>query len=158
MADAPAPAPSTPLTDIDRLILGVVQGHDPERVARAMGLDEVRIHPAVAEARRRLTIAADYNRDEQLGTAIKRLNDCYCRAMSVNELRIAVQSQKELNRIMDLYGAVAQSAATSDGEPDPQLTAVRGHLAPLGLGNESTSTEELARLAVAEIVKLRHGR
>jgi hypothetical protein len=148
-------------TIADHLILALVTGLDPERAARSLGVGPDQIGPMVAEARRRLTLAAEFNRDEQLGTAIARLNECYSKASKDKDVRTCVQAQKELNRLLDLYRStttVTAGSAGADQAAAQELASVRAHLLPLKLAGEAsdqTGTPELARLAVNEIVTLR---
>jgi hypothetical protein len=114
---------------------------------------------AIAEARLRILIAARWQRDEQLGTALVRLNDIYRRALSAQDAKTALAVQKELNRLLDLYRPAAKPppAAPGDRPSSPaavdEMAAARAHLAPLGLGNESTPLAELCRLAVLRILR-----
>lgn len=140
----------------DRLLLGIVAGVAPDKVARHLGVPEREIESVIAEAKRRLTVAADYNRIEQLGTSISRLNDCYSRALNAKDIKTAVAVQKELNRLMDLYRPSSRSSEPDGAASAVELVAVRSHLAPLKLSPDTASTEEMARMAVAEIVRLRH--
>lgn len=144
------------ITPSDRLLLAIVSGLEGEVAARKIGIPDDQIRKAINQVRRRLTLAADYNRDEQLGTAIKRLNECYSRAYGENDVKTCVNVQKELNRLMDLYRTAAAPAETSV-KVDGELRAVREILAPLFLKrlDDGVKTQELARLAVCEIMSQR---
>jgi len=50
----------------------------------------------VGEARKRITVAADYARDEQIGVAFMRLNDLYSKSVVAQDYRTALAAQKEL--------------------------------------------------------------
>ena len=56
----------------------------------------------VAEARKRITVAADYTRDEQIGRAVMRLDDLYAKSIAGQDIRTALQAQREGN--WALYG------------------------------------------------------
>lgn len=114
------------------------------------------------QARRKLTLAADYNRDEQLGTAVTRLNDIYARAIRAQDIKTGLVAQKELNKLLDLYRMTPEHAgdATEGEDSGPQqaeLDAIRGHLLPLNLAEASYPLREHARIA-AEIVRDHTGR
>lgn len=51
---------------------------------------------------------------------------------------------------------VARACGVPEAEIGVELAAVREHLVPLNLAPSDTSTQELARLAVSEIVSLKH--
>jgi hypothetical protein len=144
----------------DKLVLAIVQGMNAERVAAGLGVAPEDVPRVVDEARRKLTLAADYNRDEQLGTAISRLNELWGKAMRPAEgapadVRTAVAVQKELNRLLDLYRPPSRNAGDANAGAAEELAAVRAYLAPLKLAAEATATAELARLAVSELMELR---
>ena len=104
----PAPTPGMPGLR-DRLVLLLTNGMSVEAAEGycvrqgAMDLDTAR--RTVAEARQRITVAADYARDEQLGKAVMRLEDLYGRAIRERDARTALQAQRELNRLLNLHGA-----------------------------------------------------
>jgi len=143
---------------LNHIHLMLVSGLSIEAV-RSAAIARLRMDPAEAdaaihEARLRLTLAADYHRDEQLGLAISRLNECYAKSLASGDLKTCVQVQRELNRLLRLY---EQPMPTdTDGEP-PEVVEARAHLANLGLGGPDTPLPELARLAAQEIVRLRSG-
>jgi len=145
---------------VDKVVLLLIAGHPPDAIRNAaranLGMAPDKVEPVIQEARRRLTLAAEYSRDEALGTAITRLNDCYKMAATDRDAKTAVQCQRELNRLLDLYrpaeidpGSLAPAAAED-------LAAVREYVEPLGLGDDDTNTAELVRLAVDELVRLRN--
>ncbi len=73
----------------DRLVLLLTNGMSIEAAegycTRQGGMDADAARQAVAEARKRLTIAADYARDEQLGKAVMRLDDLYAKRIADRE-------------------------------------------------------------------------
>ena len=70
---------------IERVLLWMVSGlsgADLETACVAkLDVDPSLVKDVIAEARKRLTLAAEYNRDELLGTALTRLNDLYSRCI-----------------------------------------------------------------------------
>ena len=151
---------------IDKVLLLMVSGlSQAELTAACIGKLEVapeETASVIAQARRKLTLAADYNRDEQIGTAVTRLNDIYARAIRAQDIKTGLVAQKELNKLLDLYRMTSEHAAeTNDGEesgpPQAELDAIRGHLLPLNLAEASYPLREHARIA-AEIVRDHAGR
>lgn len=138
----------------DRIILGIVAGLPAERVARSVGVPEAEIDSAVKAARRKLTLAAEHHRDEQLGIAITRINECYAQSKAVKDVKQQIAAQKELNRLLDLYRPV-ESNQPIDDRAAAELSAIRAYLAPLDLAPQTSATVELARLAAAEIMHAR---
>ena len=148
------PAGSDPL--IEDLLLQLVRGCSADQAER-LAIKRLDVDPQVAgllvtEARRRLTIAADYSRDEVLATGIERLNAIYQAGLDQDDLRTSLAAQKELHKLFALYHPLMPGAASPPGEQIEELEAVRAHLEALDLGNEVTATEELARRAAAEII------
>jgi hypothetical protein len=80
---------------------------------------------ALAAARRRLTIAADYNRDEELGIALRRCHDLYAAAMEMSDPKAALAAEKERARLLGLAAPPAAESAdpeTSDTDRPPTPT------------------------------------
>lgn len=157
---APKP-PSPPPRDLGPVLLLLVTMQSAAKV-RAVCVEKLEIPDAevdgvLADARRRLTVAADFHRDEEVGRALVRLGDLYERSLRVQDVKTALAAQKELNKLLDLY-AGAPPAGGEDyhagGQAAADLAAVRQHLAPLGLGGDDDSTVELARLAVEKLIHL----
>ncbi len=97
-----------------------------------------------------------YARDEQLGKAVRRLDDLYAKSIAAQDTRTALQAQRELNRLLSLYSA-ADSDKTQSGESDDgdeaarRLALVASYLLPLRLTDEKYPVEEYARLAAEEL-------
>ena len=152
---------------IDRVLLWMVSGlagADLETACVAkLDVDPAHVKAVIAEARKRLTLAAEYNRDELLGTALTRLNDLYSRCIRAGvdgngpNLAKALDVQRELNRLTGLYrpaslGSYAEAGQFS--EAAEELEAVGEHLLPLALTSESYPLREHARLAAQRIAEL----
>jgi hypothetical protein len=145
---------------LDKVTLLLVSGLSDNAATDAcvdkLGVDPQDAVDAVAEARQRITIAADYHRDEQLGTAILRLQDLYVRAIKVQDVKTALAAQKELNKLLRLYaGATADGTGPDAAEATADLLAIRAHLSGLDLGSPETPTVELVRLAAALVLQAR---
>ncbi len=150
---------------IERVLLWMVYGlagADLESACVAkLDVDPSQVRSVIAEARKRLTLAAEYNRDELLGTALTRLNDLYSRCIrtagegSGPNLAKALDVQREINRLTGLYRqpslAGMDSGSTESGE---ELAAVGEHLFPLALAGENYPLREHARLAAQRITEL----
>ncbi len=116
------PKKSEPQTSkVDAVLLLMVSGltqADLEAAAiEKLGIDASDVVAVIAAARRRLKDAADFDQAERLGEAIVRLTDIYARCVRSQDLRTALQAQKELNRLLDLHG----SRAAKSGDVDPHL-------------------------------------
>jgi len=124
------------------------------------GMRSAEAKQLVAKARARITVAADYVRDEELGKAVLRLEGLYGKSLVKGDVRTALQTQRELNRLLGLYGPLAENGAEGVEEAKQQETArqlelVAGYLLPLELTDGSYPVEEHARLAAAFIQKSR---
>lgn len=108
----------------------------------------------VGEARKRITVAADYTRDEQFGRAIMRLDDLYAKSMAAKDTRTALQAQRELNRLLSLYSPRESPHTPEAGDlvsMRKQLDLIAGHLLPLKLADPQYPLEEHARLAAERL-------
>ena len=150
---------------IERVLLWMVSGlagADLESACIAkLDVDPANVKAVIGEARKRLTLAAEYNRDELLGTALTRLNDLYSRCIRAGadgagpNLAKALDVQRELNRLTGLYRQPSL-AGLDDGssETAEELAAVGEYLLPLALTSESYPMREHARLAAQRIAEL----
>ena len=150
---------------IERVLLWMVYGlagADLESACVAkLDVDPSQVRAVIAEARKRLTLAAEYNRDELLGTALTRLNDLYSRCIrtagegSGPNLAKALDVQREINRLTGLYLQPRLAGMDSgSSEAGEELAAVGEHLFPLALANENYPLREHARLAAQRIAEL----
>jgi hypothetical protein len=124
-------------------------------------VDPTQVKTVIAEARKRLTLAAEYNRDELLGTALTRLNDLYSRCIRAGgdgvgpNLAKALDVQREINRLTGLYRPPSLAGMDpGGGEAVEELEAVGEYLLPLALTSESYPMREHARLAAQRISEL----
>lgn len=109
----------------------------------------------VAEARKRITVAADFARDEFLGKAVLRLDDLYAKSIAGQDHRTALQAQRELNRLLSLYATGEQGPAAPDIDArqlSQRLALIADYLLPLKLTDERYPVEEHVRVA-AEIIR-----
>ncbi len=150
---------------IERVLLWMVSGlagADLETACVAkLDVDPASVKAVVAEARKRLTLAAEYNRDELLGTALTRLNDLYSRCIRAGadgngpNLAKALDVQREINRLTGLYRSASLAGVVGcASETDEELEAVGEYLLPLALAGEGYPLREHARLAAQRITEL----
>jgi hypothetical protein len=152
---------------VDKVVLLLVSGVSAE-AAEVACLEKLKLtradaKAAIIDARRRITIAADYNRTEEIGTAYIRLHDLYKRSLNVQDVKTALAAQKELNKLLDLYTALRadELEEATEGEMGErgiaaaELAAVREHLLPLELAPEDYPIAEHARIA-ADLIRKRH--
>ncbi len=153
---APPGAPGSVVRD--RVVLLLINGMSPESaqgycLQQGVAPDEAR--QIVAEARKRITVAADYTRDEQIGRAVMRLDDLYAKSIAGQDIRTALQAQRELNRLLDLYAGSGRSDAGGGedaAELRRQVELIASYLLPLKLADEQYPVEEHARVA-AELIR-----
>jgi hypothetical protein len=144
----------------DRIVLLLINGMSSDAATGfciQQGVSPDQVGQIVEDARKRITVAADYTRDEQLGKAVMRLEDLYAKSMAGQDIRTALQAQRELNRLLSLY-ADARRADTTDDDSDTailrkQLELIAAYLVPLKLADASYPVEEHARLA-AEMIRI----
>jgi hypothetical protein len=141
----------------DRIVLLLVNGMSAEAAeafAVQGGADPQDAKQIIADARKRITVAADYTRDEQIGRAVMRLDDLYAKSIAGQDTRTALQAQRELNRLLDLYAGSSRSEGGGDDAADlrRQLGLIAGYLLPLRLADEHYPVEEHARMA-ADLIR-----
>ena len=154
----PPPVPGIALIDQTVTLLVTLRSHSDVLAALTgdAGFPEQLARDALTAARERLVIIAAYDKPEQLGTAIARLQGLYASSLANPDVRPALAVQKEINRLLGLASPMAPDAPAAGDHHDAaaELAAVREYLDPLELGFESTPTSELARRAVAELIRL----
>lgn len=152
----------TPQALKDRVILLLINGMSNEAAEgfcaqQGQAADQAR--SIVADARKRITVAADYTRDEQIGKAVMRLEDLYAKSMAGQDIRTALQAQRELNRLLSLYADARRLDSPEDDAEAPDLRRkvdlLSAYLLPLKLADPAYPVEEHARIA-AEVIRL-HG-
>jgi len=145
---------------IERVLLWMVSGLAGAELETAcvakLDVDPAHVKAVIAEARKRLTLAAEYNRDELLGTALTRLNDLYSRCIRTQNEAKALDVQREINRLTGLYrpAALLGGDDSGGGESSEELAAVAEQLLPLTLASETYPLREHARLAAQRITQL----
>ena len=151
------PPPENVETDLDAVILLMISGQSDaqlrETIPAATGrpLDRRILDQMIGDARRKITLAADYARDEQIGIAIKRLNDLYRRSLKGQDYKTGISCQKELNKLMGLYQISEAETPDEPSETDETLDQIRAHLIPLALAPDDYPLAEHARIAAERI-------
>ncbi|HUU59386.1 MAG TPA: hypothetical protein VMZ50_07575 [Phycisphaerae bacterium] len=142
----------------DRIVLLLTNGMTVEAAeaycASNLRMDAETARLTVQDARGKITVAADYARDEQVGTAVMRLNDLYAKSIAGRDTRAALQAQRELNRLLALYSPKDDGDGDGDqgGDAGARLALIASYLIPLGLAADTYPVEEHARIA-AEILR-----
>ena len=117
-------------------------------------IDEAKANALIGEAVLKVRLASEWERDEQAGLMMIRLNEIYAEARGGGLLKEALAAQKELNRVLGLHkSAGATEGGQGGAEAQGELDAARGYLEPLALAPEGTPVSELARLAVAKLAR-----
>lgn len=159
---------------ISSSILGLVRGLSDEQLIAQVMRHKIPRDDAgmiIADAKKRIQLTADFNRNEQLGLAIKRLNRILELSMPSGEqgdelhdeiksdLPVAIRAQVELNKLLKLH----EVPAGNSGDPDEpgsdrgdELERVRAHLSGvLDEVPDDYPVSELARIA-ADRVRAAH--
>lgn len=143
---------------IDRCVVLLTGGRRPGQVVEYLerqGVESESAGEAVQAARDRIVKSAEFDRDEKLGTAIRRLEDLYSKSIvgPNKDVRTALQAQKELNRLLSLGGPGGDGG--DGGDAVGRLDLIASYLLPLELTDARYPIEEHARVAAEEIHKHR---
>ena len=145
---------------VETMVLLIVNGLSDTNLRQAasenLGIAADQIDDVISEANKRIQLAADYNRDEQLGKARTRYDDIYKRAIKANDTKTALATQKEISKLLRLYPdstdhATSGGQATGGLEAHRTLSEIAAHLLPLKLAPENQPLEEHARVAALKI-------
>lgn len=120
---------------VDQVVLWLVAGLTGSKLrdacAERLGVGAEEVADLITVARRRLTVAAETDHDEEVGKAVTRLNDIYASAMLKKKFREALDAQRD------------------------QVARAVAHLDRLGLTRKkSVDIVELCRLAESKILSL----
>lgn len=106
----------------------------------------------VKEVRRQLTLAADYNRDEEIGRLNLRWEDFLQDADAKQDLQAKATALKEMAKLKALYETPKPSVWTDTASND-EAEAVKRHLMQFELSpNPETPLYEIIRLAAHEML------
>lgn len=138
----------------DQIILMMISGLPADTIKHAaiakLGIGPRKVDRVIEECKAKITLAADYDRAAELGTAIARLNDCYSKAAAIQDVKTCVATQRELNKLLGLYFTRVEDRPAAG--PSQSEAEVRAHLAPLFTDGDTMPIEELARQAAQRIV------
>ena len=145
---------------LDAIVLLIVSGTSENNIAsicvERFGIKGELAQKKITEAKTQITVAADFNRQDEVGTAYIRLNDLYTRSLNGDDVKTALASQKELNKLLSLYepehGSVLALGVGEDGLGE--LDVVASHLLPLALASAEYPISEHARIAASFIRKM----
>ena len=143
---------------LDAIVLLIVSGTSENNIAsicvERFGIKDELAQKKITEAKTQITIAADFNRQDEVGTAYIRLNDLYTRSLNGDDVKTALASQKELNKLLSLYEPEAGSVVAVGGDGLGELDVVASHLLPLALASNEYPISEHARIAAGVIRKI----
>ena len=145
---------------IDKVVLLMVSGLSKRELRDTCELKlDVRpddVKDLIQKAELRIIETANFDKDKELGTAINRLNDIYRKAIMVRDIKTALQAQREIDKLQDLYREEGDQGAiegdTSGAlHAEKELQAIAEHLLPLELADSSYPLREHARIASERI-------
>lgn len=161
----PPARPAVPAEIVDQTIALLLALESHNEVTKALTGDKLGLTPkaaeaAIAEAQRRLALAAGFDRTRELGRAIARLNNLYRRSIQIQDCKTALGVQRELNKLLAL-GAPAPIGAAGQADdpdhPDPPDDAGRAHAhLRQAFPTHDLPLDELARMAAAELIDTRN--
>jgi hypothetical protein len=143
---------------VEQVVLLLVSGlSEPDARKAAIGQLAVPAGEAdaiVEAAQRQILLAARGDRAEALGRAVTRLEDLYRRAVQSADNRVALQTQKEINRLLDLYNVAPPPNTTPEDHARTrmELEAIAAHLLPLRLAPPDAPLAEHMRVAVERLL------
>ena len=172
----PTIAPET-LDKIQSLLIsGLARAAVAEACRERLGLADEAVEPAIAAARRRIQLAADYDRDEEIGRTLGRCEDLYRRALAVQDTKSALAAERQRAKVLGIDrpgflpedraagpsgqpGAAPDAAGAETRRAEPELAdlldAIDLHIEPLGLAESLADTyTDLIRLAAERILDL----
>jgi hypothetical protein len=153
----------TPLTDdatataVEELVVLICRDVPEPMLLKAArerhNVDDLNARKLLAAARRKLTLAARYHRDREIGLAYKRLNGLFASSLQASQNAVALAAQKELNKLLSLY-STPEIETQDSGSPANTAaeTAIRDHLVPLALADESAPLVEHVRIAALRLM------
>jgi len=119
-----------------------------------LGLSESEANGTIEQALSEITLAADFDRRNEIGKAVIQLDDIYDKTIRIQDQKTALAVRKEKSKLLGLYptNSVIEKEDTTDGR-GYEDTAIRCHLLPF-VGDDTTPTVELARLASLKLTDL----
>lgn len=130
-------------------VFNVVANHQGFKLSH----DEARA--VIAEAARRIALAAQVDFDAEVGATNTRLGDLYEKCLAASDLKAALATIRERNKLLALYPREIKPGAGSTGssEAADELAFVREILAPLVGSEDNEPVSEIARRVVALFVE-----
>ena len=145
---------------LDKVILLLVSGLSVADIERActqqLGMSLPEAKETIVSAQDRIVLAAKYDRQKEIGTALTRCNDLYARALKGKDFKTSLACQKEINKLLRLNETAAPAPADAEANAASpladELAEIRRHLLPLKLAGDAYPLAEHARVA-AEVVR-----
>lgn len=141
---------------IDRVVLALIQEPLDSTVCQfcvaELGIPCADVDRYVAEARRRLTIASKFHRDRELAAGIRNLKRALSIAATKADPHGMVAAQQAINKLLALQQPAPQEEQRDASKESPEAKAIRDHLVPLGLADESAALSEHVRIAALTII------
>ena len=136
----------------------MVTSRDRELVQRAcvekLGFSEVDAKATVEKALQEITLAADFDRREQIGKAVIRLEDIYEKSMKIQEQKTALSTQKEINKLLALYSKDEDRQGESNTNTE-ELARIRDQIQPFQTQNSDVPVAEMVRLLLLDYMRLK---
>lgn len=150
------PTPPPPLSEkvLATVVRQLVMDGNSDDEVRAKNRGDERIDEYIAEARRRLAIMAQVDREAEIGMGIARMHTVFAIAIATDHPSAAVAAQAQISKLLALYPKEPKGDGSMGADQLDELQQIEQHLRPLGLGPEGYPLVELARLAAERIREL----
>ena len=145
---------------IEKVILLMVSGLGKKEIRQVceekFEINSDDIEDFINKAQVKIIETSDFNKEKEVGTAVIRLNHIYSKAIASGDIKTALQTQRELDKLQGLYkdeGAPGANEGDTGGilEAEKELQAIAEHLLPLELADSSYPLREHARIASERI-------
>lgn len=151
----PAPTSAAAVEKCVVLLVSMTNQADVEKAClEKLAIPAASVNRVIAAARRKITLAADYHRDEQIGKGLKRYEDLYQRSLQIQDCKTALAAQKEIARLLGLNRRPEANIPKVFQEDEAaRIKLIGEHLVPLGLAPKEHPAEEHARIAALTIIR-----
>lgn len=158
MAKARPKSPRQTAADkaVDAVILLMSRGLSGDVLrseCRSAGLSDHDVDIAIVAARKRVTLAADFNRDEELAKSILQWRELIRLAIDAKSLSDANMARNRLDLLLGLKQPAPIEQNKKPGDT-PEAAAIRKHLFPFHFADESQPLAEHVRLAALKLCEV----
>lgn len=145
---------------IEKVVLLIVSGLSKAEIKQVceekFEINSEDIEDLINKAQVKIIETADFNKEKEIGTAVTRLNHIYAKAITSGDIKTALQTQRELDKLHGLYKEEGRDGDSLDAMAttllaEDELKAISDHLLPLELAPESYPLREHARIASERI-------